>query len=171
MCPKDTDPLPPPTFPLFHHCHKILMDRQLDGQGPPLTQSGGIKIYISIADISNSNKNIFYFINETCKNKIVSLHNKCLLDYFVGFYVAPTLLRSYDNFPAFTGEERLKLHLRAIFQACLGTRVEPPSFHKLAEKPRQDTNPLHRGASDSKSMILTIQPQKPHYNTCNHLEC
>ena len=52
---------------------------------------------------------------------------------FVGFYMAPTLLRSYGDFPTFIGGGRPRVPLCAA-PLCIisGTRIEPLMFWKLA---------------------------------------
>lgn len=45
------------------------------------------------------------------------------------FQVAETLFRSYGEFPVFTGGWRP--HIRVLFQAQAGTRVEPLTFREL----------------------------------------
>ena len=50
----------------------------------------------------------------------------------VGFYVAPTLLMLYDDFPALMVNEDLKCPISVLFQAQAGTRVEPPTHCEVA---------------------------------------
>ena len=72
------------------------------------------------------------------------------------FCVAPSLLKSYGDFPAVTGRGRTQVTIRALFQK------------KKNQSPSRDSNPQWREAIDSKSTTLTLSNGLPSLGNNNN---